>query len=54
MKNTRAIQNSVVFYSEGQSKDVAICCICGEKTPERKYRGLGVCSHCLEYIRTND
>ena len=53
MKNNSITKESNAFYSANELKD-ARCCLCGEKKPEREFRGLGVCNHCIEYIRTRD
>jgi hypothetical protein len=43
-------EDAVTYYSVDGLKDTA-CCLCGEKSPEYEFRGLGVCTHCLDYIR---
>ncbi|GHU65122.1 hypothetical protein AGMMS49983_12290 [Clostridia bacterium] len=50
MEESTDTKNAVTYYSEAELKD-PVCCICGEKSPEREFRGLGVCSHCIEYIK---
>ena len=53
MKKNNVTRKSRAFYSADDLKD-ARCCLCGEKEPEREFRGLGVCNHCIEYIRTKN
>jgi hypothetical protein len=53
MRTSRKTKDAVTYYSVDALKDT-ICCLCGEKAPDHAFRGLGVCSHCIEYIRTQD
>jgi hypothetical protein len=50
MDNSTRTKDVDTYYAEDGLKD-AICCLCGEKSPDREFRGLGVCTHCIEYIR---
>jgi hypothetical protein len=51
MEDAKKGKGAVAYYAEGGLRD-PVCCICGEKAPEREFRGQGVCAHCIEYIRS--